>query len=228
MTNNAKGDTKNTMNTPQHLLNDRQSELVQQLVDDYGISPDEITFFAGEPDPTLGYEASCVMCNFLAPEIIQIDVNPIESPFVDSLAVRCSLADEHGRSRSAVGVVNASERIGDEVMNPQQRYQAATSRAIRNALRVAGIDLLKRHAQRRSGLPVDAVPGKSNRRKLVAQAHALGVEAGFIINDTKDGWRRMLWHRYGVDSSAHLGEHQLADLVAALRGILAGNRKKAA
>lgn len=220
------------MNNPQNLLNDQQKQLVKELVADYGINADEITFFAGETDPTLGYEASCVMCNTLAPEIVQIDVNPIESPFVDSLAVRCSMADEHGRSRSAVGVVNASESIGNDVMNPQQQYQAATSRAIRNVLRVAGIDLLKRHAQRRQGLPLTAAPAKTNRDSLLAQAHALGEEAGLITKYTdgidKKAWRRILWHRYGVDSSKTLSEFQLADLIGALKALGSSAMKQAA
>src|SRR5438045_1509044 len=139
------------MNNPQNLLSDSQKALVADLVQTYGISPDEITFFHGDPLPLLGYEASCILANTLAPGV-DIDVTPIESMFVDSLAMKCEVVFPDRRRRSAVGVVNANEKIGDKVMEPQQRYHAATSRALRNAFRISGIDLLKRHEQRNAGV----------------------------------------------------------------------------
>ena len=213
------------MNNPQNLHNDQQKQLIKELVAEYGITQEEITFFNNDPDPTLGYEALCVMCNFLAPEIVQIDVNPIGNPFADSLAVRCSLADANGRTRSAVGVVNTLEQIRNAVMSPQELYGTATSRAIRNALRVAGIDLLKRHAQRRQGLPLNAAPGKSMRETLLAQVHILGAEAGLIVHYTngvdKTGWKGFLMKRYGVESSRSLSDEHLSDLASVLSGITA-------
>lgn len=195
-----------------------QLELVSQLVQCYGIEPTEITFFPGDPKPFIGYEATCVMCNALVPEMQEISIDPVAGFASDSLALKCTLRFTDGRIRSATGVANTSEPgEGGEVLSGQQVHQLASSRAIRNALRTAGIDLIKLH---QSPGNVAEFTGPSNRNSLLAQAHALGTEVGYIApNHEKSAWRRFLQHRYGVTSSQTLSEDMLADLIAVLRSI---------
>lgn len=215
------------MNSPQTILSPQQTQLVAELVESYGIEQSDVFFFAGDPKPFLSYEATCAVANKLT-DLLEITIEPVESTFVDSLSLRCRLTLADGRVRTAVGVVNVAERVGDWAMNPQQLYQTASSRAIRNALRAAGIDLIKLHEQSQNP-PVEYTgPARSNRASLIAQAHAIGTEVGFILGDEKGGWKRLLLHRYGVETSAALNEDQLADLVAALRGISSGIAKTAA
>lgn len=203
-----------------------QLELVSQLVQCYGIEPDEITFFPGDPKPFIGYEATCVMCNALVPEMQEISIDPVAGFASDSLALKCTLRFADGRIRSATGVANTNEPgEGGEVLSGQQVHQLASSRAIRNALRTAGIDLIKLHQSPGS---VAEFTGPSNRNSLLAQAHALGTEVGYISGPEKSAWQRFLQHRYGVASSQQLGEDSLADLIAVLRSIRQPAQKAAA
>lgn len=205
------------MQSKQQLLSASQASLVADLTGRYGIDPSEITFFTDDPKPFIGYEATCVMLGRLRPDLVSIDIEPIETSFVDSLSLRCSLTFADGRHRSAVGVVNVAEQLDGKPMSSQQLYQAASGRAIRNALRTAGIDVVRLHAE---SVDADAEAGspKTERAALLAQVHALGKEVGLISAETgKEHWSSFLMHRYGVASSSQLGTELLADLAATLR-----------
>jgi len=205
------------MQKQQQLLSESQAALVQSLASHYGVDPSEITFFADDPKPFIGYEATCVMLARLRPDLISIDIEPIETSFVDSLSLRCSLTFADGRHRSAVGVVNVAEQIDGRPMSSQQLYQAASGRAIRNALRTAGIDVVKLHTEAVDN-SIDIGSPKTERAALLAQVHVLGKEVGLISADTgKEHWSSFLMHRYGVASSSQLGTELLADLAATLR-----------
>lgn len=212
-----------------------RSALIAELRDCYNIQPDDITFFPDDPRPFLSYEATCIMANRLMPDLRGIEIEPIESPFSDALSVRCVLTLPSGHTRSAVGVVNFNETLRGEPMGPLQLYQIASSRAIRNALRVASIDLLRLHyaaaraarasAEEAPAEPASADPLSSNRLNLLRAVHALGTEAGLIrrlaegVAD-RTAWGAFLERRYGVRSSADLSDDLLADLMAALRPIV--------
>jgi hypothetical protein len=212
------------MREQQRLLSLAQKDLVNELVATYGIEPEDITFFPDEARPFLSYEATCVLANTLT-DIKGINIEPIEGTFIDSLSLKCTLTFADGRTRSAVGVANVSEQVAGNVMNSLQLYQTASSRAIRNALRTAAIDLIKLHEQVRTGSGSDRVPEKSNRNSLLSQVHALGEEAGLIVRYTdgpdKTAWRAFLQKRYVVASATLLTEEALADLAAVLRTITA-------
>lgn len=221
------------MNNPQKILSREQSALVSELVDFYGIEPEDVTFFPDDPKPFLSYEATCAVANQLT-DIRDIDIKPVEPAFADSLSLKCTLTLADGKTRSAVGVVNLDERIGDNPMSSQQIYQTASSRAIRNALRTAGLDLIKLHEQLKNGGAVNAAAGsEGSRESLIRQVHALGQEAGLILSYSdgvrdKTGWRAFLQRRYGLGSTQHFSEELLADLAAVLRTIVEPQAKKAA
>lgn len=199
--------------------------LTQELVTRYGIEPDEVIYYPGDPKPHLRYEAACILANALVPDLTGIVIEPVESVQDDSISLLCSLRLANpDRMRNAVGVANRGEPLdGGEAMSDQQLYQLASSRAMRAALRVAGIDLIKLHYG-------SAEPVKDNRTALIAQAHALGDEIGYIgPGDDKTLWRLVLRNRYrGTDSCSGLTDSQLADLVAFLQWIKQADGKNAA
>lgn len=200
----------------QSKLTHEQASLVASLSSSYGIDPDDIRFFEPSGSPFLGYEAMCAMINALCPEVRGIDLSVEQSPFPDAIGIRCSLTFADGRCRSAVGVSNAGEKLGDEIMSPQQLHYVACSRALRLALRTAGIDLLRLHSA------ADGYHGRKTidvRTTLLAQVHLLGREIGILRDDDRSAWESLLERRYGVRSSAALQQTQLADLVSVLRSL---------
>ncbi len=202
----------------QTILSREQANLHHEIVSLYGLSPDDITFFTNDPKPFLSYEATCIMCNLLT-DLRSITIEPIETHFADSLSLKCTIIDGEGRTRSAVGVANTSETINEHPMSPQQIYQTASARAIRNTLRTAGIDLIKLHLSRQPTEPQFSGPAKSNFASLLAQAHALGAETGLITSQV--AWSQILQNRYNRQSSNLLSEEELADFVAFLRTLTA-------
>lgn len=204
---------------PQVILNDSQKRLVADLVQTYGIEPDEIKFFAGDPKPFLSYEATCVMADRLL-DLVAIDIEPVESSFVDSVTLKCTITRHNGTVRSSVGVANVKETADGQPLSTQQIFSLASARAIRNTLRTAGIDLIRTHEARGSA-PADFTgPARDARSALVAQVHILGKDAGLIEADNgRAAWQSLLFARYGVRSSANLDDVQLADLAAMLRSL---------
>jgi hypothetical protein len=202
------------MNEPKKVLNSEQSALVAELTAEYGIEPEDILFFDDSAKPFLTYEAASALSNKLA-DLFQIGVEPVVSPFADSIAVKCTIVTKDGHERSAVGVANRAEKINDSDISDQQAINLASSRALRNVLRAAGIDLIKLHRQATGGELTDKGM-KSNRTSLIGQAHKIGVEIGLIFENEKAPWRNVLKSRYNVTTSADLTEEQLSDLVAFL------------
>ena len=205
-----------------------QNHLIAELSATYGVEPEEIIFFHGDPKPLFAYEAGCVIANALT-DLRGIDIEPVNNGFIDSISYRCILTRTDGASRSAVGVANINEtdENGKKLTTPQLEV-LASGRAFRNVLRVAGIDLLKLHNQAMHGVvPFGATP-KTNYANLLGQAHHLGQMAGLIIGDDKSAWRTILRNRYGVNHSNELSESQLADFVAVLNTLVPQTRQKAA
>ncbi|HQU84837.1 MAG TPA: hypothetical protein PKY59_16990 [Pyrinomonadaceae bacterium] len=202
-------------NQPQKVLTSEQTNLVSELTSTYGIEPEDILFFGNDPKPFLTYEATCVLCNSLT-MLNSIDIESVNSNFRDSYVFRCTLLTNDGRTRSAVGVVNANEVVDGKPLSEQQITQLGSSRAIRNALKTAGIDLMRLHNEAIKG-DSSNLPFKSSYASLLGQAHALGSEAQLIQGDNKAAWYAILQNRYGVSSSNQLNEEQLADFVAFLK-----------
>lgn len=208
------------MNSTEKTLSPEQNYLVSELAATYGIDPDEIIFYTGEPRPFFKYEATCVLCNSLT-DLQSIDIEPINNGFVDSVSYRCTLMQADASTRSAVGVANVGETDGDgKVLTPSQLIETASGRAIRSALRVAGIDLLKLHNQADDTVVRFSGPTANNHASLLRLVHKLGQEAGLIIGKDKTAWHRILDNRYKVQSSDRLTEDQLSDFAAVLNTLV--------
>lgn len=198
-------------------LTPQQLALVKEF-ENYGLEEKDIIFYSDKPEPFFSYEATCALCNKLA-DIKDIDVQIVKS-FQNTTAIRCSFTLENGASRSAVGVVNHNELIEGQSMSEHQRIALASARAIRNTLKASGINLLKAHQQMLATGEIAEPEFDKLRTSLLAEAHLIGEEAGFICRDNKSGWRNLLLKRYSVHSSAALSTDQLSDFVAFLRSCL--------
>jgi len=206
-----------------------QNELIAELASTYGIEPEEVIFFPNDPRPLFGYEATAVLCNKLT-DIRGIDIEPVNNGFKDSVCYRCVLTLSDSRSRSGVGVANVAEKDATgTALKSAQLIELASGRAIRNALRVAGIDLLKLHNMRKSGVVEFTGKGESQRAKDSREAHALGEEVGLIKDGDKTAWYAIISNRYGVIGCDALNDGKLADFVAFLKSLVPGeSRQKAA
>ncbi len=209
------------------ILNFEQSALVAELTETYGIEQGEIIFFSGDPKPFFTYEATCALCNQLI-ELHDITIETVQNFFTDSLALKCTLTMAGGITRGAVGVANLNETIDGAKMTEQQTYLLASSRAIRNALRTAGIDLLKLHRLAKNGGEIVDSKMTSNYVSLIRAAHQLGTDAFLIDGDNKRAWYGQLKARYGVNSSNELSEANLADFVAFLKTLVPSPARAAA
>jgi|GEM_PF-6937144 len=215
------------MSNQQQLLTGEQKALVDDFVATYGFDRSDIIFFDDDPKPFFGYEATCVLCNKLT-DLRNIDVEPVETSFVDALWIKTTVIDSEGRRWSAVGVANINETIDGKPMGSQQLYTTASARSIRNTLRAAGFDLLQLHYTKKHGLPGDAVAPRNNYAALIARAHVLGKEIGLITEHSKAPWHAYLNKRYGVPHSNELSEAQLADFVAILETLRGPENRKLA
>jgi hypothetical protein len=209
------------MNKRQTILSGQQANLVAELCSTYGIEPDDVVFFTGDPNPLFGYEASCVLLNRLT-DIVDRELEPVPPISSDSVARRCRLVFPDGSS-SFIGVANIGEKDDKEQeLTTSQLEWLADSRAIRGAIRAKGLNLLKLHNAAKYGeQTVNAKPVKSNRVTLLAQVHTLGNEAGLIKQGPGEAFDKSLWYqtldaRYDVGNSNDLSDEQLADFAAYL------------
>ncbi|MGE0294927.1 MAG: hypothetical protein AB7P97_21480 [Hyphomonadaceae bacterium] len=205
------------MNTKEKRYTPEQMKLVSEFTQDYGIDPEQMTFFGDDPRPTFDAEAAAHLARTLAgAKGIAIGIVPAQLP--DTISMECGMTID-GFFSSGPGSANLNELKDGEKMSVQQLERLAASRAIRSTLVYAGIDLLKLHRQKRSGVAQFTGPAKSNRDRLLARVHALGTEAGLIDGKRKGPWKNTLHRLYGVDSSGLLNDEQLADLEAFLSSL---------
>jgi hypothetical protein len=209
------------MNNQQKILNGEQTKLVVELTQDYGIKPEDIIFFTDSPEPFFSYEANCYLLNQLT-DVVGIELQPVPSIAGDSISSRCELTFPGGKTRSGIGVANLAETLDGATMSEEQTRWLSESRAIRTAVRTAGIDFVKLHREVRQGEQQSGTV-KSTRATLLAQAHKLGRDMGFIFDEdgktNKSLWRRLITNRYSVDSCEDLSDEYLADFVAFLNSM---------
>ncbi len=206
------------MNTKEAKYTQEQQQLVVEFGEDYGIEPGQMIFFGPDPKPLFEVEAAGVLLRTLA-DAKGIAVGSVQSHLADTITMECGITID-GYFSSAVGSANVNETIEGEAMSAQQLERLASSRAMRSALVLAGIDLVKLHRQKRSGVVQFTGPDKSYRAKLYARVHGLGKEVGLIGEfGEKALWQRQLWQRYQVDTSAQLSDELLEDFAAFLSSL---------
>ena len=183
-----------------------------------------IIFYSDKPEPFFTYEATASLCQQLT-DVKTIEVEAV-SAFPNTTAIRVRLGFENGKLISAPGVVNHSEKIDEQTMNEHQRITLASARAIRNALKASGINLLKAHLLIQQTGEITEPTNDILRSKQLGEAHALGKEVGFIFREGSDrgfnktAWYNVIFKRYGKNASGELTNNELADFVAFLRSCL--------
>jgi hypothetical protein len=172
------------MTNQQKILNGEQTKLVVELTQDYGIKPEDIIFFSDNADPFFSYEANCYLLNQLT-DVVGIELEPVASIAGDSISTRCELTFPGGKTRSGIGVANLAETLDGEKMSEEQTRWLSESRAIRTAVRTAGIDFREtspRSQVRRETTSTAHV--KSNRAALLGQAHAARAAIWVLFGTT--------------------------------------------
>lgn len=209
-------------NTQENTYTKEQYQLIAEFCASYGLEPEQIRFFSGDPQPFFDRDATAVLIHKLT-SAVGIEDDIVAPPTLDSIAVKYRITFEDGTFASSTGVANLGERLNGELMTPEQIQSMATSRASRGALRNKGIDLVKLHYQSQGDVVQFSGPAKSQYESLLREAHALGRETGLINDaievDPKRHWYATLRTRYGVQGSNHLNVDQLADFVAFLRSL---------
>lgn len=200
------------------ILTKDQAALIAEISATYGTEPEDILFFTADLKPLLGYETSCVMLNrLLRPSYVNIE--PVAPVSTDSVAYACRLQWPDGTGASAVGVANTGETIDGQRQTDQQIVWLASSRALRGALRLRGVDLLRLHYDSQQPERFQWSGPSDHRQNLLSRVHALGAETGVITGSDKRLWYKLIDLRYESKSSSDLSDEQLADFAAYLASL---------
>lgn len=210
-----------------------QQLLIAEYCAAFGLEPDQIIFFTGDPKPFFDREATAVLLNRLL-DVAGIEDTPVQSIFPENLAIHYKVTFTDGTFAGSTGMANINELLDGEKMTPEQIKSLATSRAARSALLNKGIDLVKLHEAAKAGSRVArfAGPPANEHAKLLREVHALGYETGYIVDSWYEGdtgrvrftekrpWHHLIERRYGELRSADLTDDQLKDFAAFLRSML--------
>ncbi len=221
------------MKTP---LNTQQAAIVAEFCTAYAIEPDDITFFANDPQvPFFGYMASCILLNKLT-DVEQIELEPVASISPDSISRRCRLVFPNGSS-SFIAAANINETDDDgKPLSTQQLEWLADSRAIRGAIRAKGLNLLRLHWDSKGEKKEEPVGKAGNTANwteapspfaseyqlyvnMARNAHALGEESGLIKGDNKSLWYQALESRYGAKQVSDLNPAEMQDFIAFMQAL---------
>lgn len=197
-----------------------QRDLVNEFVDTYGLSPEQISFEGEREDPIFDYEALNVLRLRLTdiqgsyPEIVERTDNLITA--------QCTLHLGDGRTASDLGTAYIGETMPDEssIETLNQAQNLALARAFRRAIRSAGVNLLKAHKRYlETGEPTTARQDTELNSRIGREIHALASEVGHITNDGKEKYQDFIEHIFGKGkrSSLDLNDIERNQLVATYR-----------
>lgn len=202
-------------------LNTQQAAIVAEFCTAYPIEPEDITFFANDPQtPFFGYEASCILLQKLT-DIVEIEIEPVASVSPDSISRRCRLVFANGSS-SFIAAANLNEKDDEgNQLSTQQIEWLADSRAIRGAARAKGLNFVRLHWDSKEDHDGEDAKtlSRSPRSAAIAQAHILGNEVGLIVGKNKSLWYQTIDQRYGVRHAGELDGGQLADFIAFMQAL---------
>lgn len=193
-----------------------QNSLIAEYCATYGLEPDQIIFFTGDPKPFFDREATAILIHKLT-DAVGIKDYPVASVFPNNITIQFEITFEDGSFASSSGIANLDETMDGEKMTAEQIKSLATSRAARSALTNKGIDLIRLHEATKGNVTQFAGPPQTERERLLREVHALGCEVGYIINKNKDFWYALLLNRYRVTGTDQLGDGNLKDLAAFLK-----------
>lgn len=215
-----------------------QLQLAREFVDGYGISLEQISFEAEKLEPIFDFEALCLLREKLT-RFHSVDTT--RSNFnaeTNEAEVICSIINESGRIITCSDFAQIGELMpdGSKVETSMQAKRLARARAMRSAIRQAGVNLLKAHKNYlESGEVLDFRP-VDPRISKTKELHVLAEQLGFIVK-TNDGIDKTEYQKFiaetydGRTSSKDLDDIELQRLIItfrAMRRLQKFNQQKAA
>lgn len=210
-----------------------QAAIVDEYVTAHGLSPEQISFDAGDLNPSFDHNAISVLSLKLTD--IQ-DISPTEV-LDDGKTVtvfgKTTLPD--GRTRGSIGSCAVGETLanGQTVDSTQQALGVATSRCFRQGIRNVGVNLHAAHKRfMQTGEIAAGHTANDPRTPAYAQIHILATELDLIIDGDKTRYRQYIAENFdGRTSARDLTDFELQRMLTSfrsLRRLTGGQIRKAA
>jgi hypothetical protein len=201
------------------ILSPDQKKLVLEFDAHHGIDPNQISFKGDSLEPIFDYKALSVLRLKLT-DIVDMHASIEERDHATGLVTaRCTATLPSSRSVSDLGTAYVGETLGNGmvVANMIEAQNVALARALRRAIRAAGVNLLKAHQlwlQLGTIAQSDPLDGRKVRQR---ELHALRDEWG----DSDEQYRDFIERLFGVRSSLQLNDEQMSQLVSTYRKLIA-------
>jgi hypothetical protein len=196
-----------------------QEQLVREFTESYEIDREQISFAGEDLYPIFDFDALSTLSLVLS-DIPSISVEPGDfNPAVGLATAICKVTLKDGRSREVYGHAMVGEEIydGTRVADLGAAMIMARSRALRTGLRSVSFDPVRAHRQQSTKSSAETFTDQ--RTKLLARAHMLGNQLGYIVGDNKIAWRNQINAYFkGKTSSADLDDLELSQWVGMLDG----------
>ena len=194
-----------------------QEQLVREFTESYEIDREQISFAGEDLYPIFDFDALSTLSLVLS-DIPSIIVEPGDfNPAAGIVTAICKVTLKDGRSREVYGNAMVGEPLfdGSVVEDLGSAMNMARSRALRTGLRSVSFDPVRAHRQIKTGAQTGDFADV--RTKLLAQAHILGKDLGYIVGDNKVAWRNQISAYFkGKTSSANLNDLELSQWVRML------------
>ena len=203
-----------------NVLTIAQDDLVKELIETYGLEAEQIGFEGDDANPILDYEALCVMrINLTDFQDVQIS-EPVINIEQKSVSVKCTITLRDSRT------VNVSEDValgdpkpdGKLIETIREAKVFARARAMRFAIRTAGVNLMRAHRDfMKTGKVATASP-VDPRTPIYQEVHLLAAKLGFIQGKDKSAYEGYIAEMFeGRTSSKDLNDIELQKLLVSFR-----------
>lgn len=199
-----------------------QDELKQELMETYGLSPEQISFDGENIDSILDFEALCALREKLTN--------------FKSVDVSCVTANDAGTEAEAICVVVTAENRtvtvsdfaqygelmpdGSQIQNSMSLKRLARARAMRSGIRAAGVNLMKAHKHYlETGDTLDFQP-IDPRVNAYKELHAVAAKIGLITGADKSEYQKFIGETFdGRQSAKDLDDLELQRLLVTFRAM---------
>ncbi len=181
-------------------LSKEQTELVNEFVGVHGLEARQISFDGNSTEPIFDYEA----LNFLRLRLTDLqDTDPWIAERNESLGIvtaKCTATLTDGRTASDLGSAQIGEILhdGTQIENFMRAEPVALARALRRAIRSAGINLLRAHRNfmKTGEIACGGIDEEFNS-KIGKEIHALAGEWGHLKRNDKTAYQDFIENVFG-------------------------------